>query len=298
MSKTRSEVEWEKFLINKTESTQKWNKRYLDVFLQDHNLTHEELFQLKLKGDRSPDPRDNNQVEKMINNSVINYMKNNKVKSSTARMIYYSVKNFLKSNGLRINEYYIDIPNVHHEGSKVASKEDILLIINASHTMYPEKIRALILFAKDSGLSVTEILNLKVKDYQNANLHKNHLEEEFLEFKPITRQKTGIIGYPHIGPESKEAIDRYLETRQDLKPDDPLFASANDTPLDDSSLRRTLIQTRESIPEIKRQITMHSLRKFHETYLEKSMPKNYIAKLQCKKINDTSSPYSNPQDLP
>ncbi|MCW4049288.1 MAG: hypothetical protein NWE89_06070 [Candidatus Bathyarchaeota archaeon] len=32
--------------------------------------------------------------------------------------------------------------------------------------------------------------------------------------------------------------------------------------------------------------------------MEKVMPKNYIAKLQCKKINDTTAAYSNPQDLP
>jgi site-specific recombinase XerD len=261
MKKTRSELEWDKFLINKAEATRKWNNRYLQVFLEHHDLTYEELFQLKLEGDRSPDPRDNNQFEKMINQSVTEFIKTNNVKASTARMIYYAVKNFLKANGLRLNEYYIDIPNVHHEGSKVASKEDIKLITESSHTMYPDKIRALILFAKDSGLSLSDILNFTVGEYKAATVHKNHLDEEFLEFQPIMRQKTGIMGYPHIGPEAKEAVDRYLETRKTLEPDDPLFTSANDTPLNDSSVRRTMIGTIESIPEIKRKISLHSLRK-------------------------------------
>lgn len=157
------------------------------------------------------------------------------------------------------------------------------------------------MFSKDSGLSCSDIVALDVGDVRRANKHYRN-GEEFWEFEPINRIKTGTVGYPHCGPEAVQAINAYLEKREYdgevLTDNSPLFVTRDGERLYDNSIRSYIWILRKEIPDLNRRLSLHSFRKFNETYLETVMNKNYIAKLQCKSIGDSTAPYSNPQDLP
>ena len=58
----------------------------------------------------------------------------------------------------------------------------------------------MILFMKDSGLSISDVCNFSLDDYRKATTRRNSIEEQFVVFNPINRIKTGTIGYRILGP--------------------------------------------------------------------------------------------------
>jgi len=89
------------------------------------------------------------------------------------------------------------------------------------------KARALIMFLKDSGVRVSDASTLNLKDYLEAKrIDQNG--EKFAVFKPLETRKTKAPAHIHLGPESINAIDAYVEEPRKWKPTDkdpeePLF---------------------------------------------------------------------------
>ena len=62
---------------------------------------------------------------------------------------------------------------------------------------------------KDSGLRISDMVNLDVSDYTGAREVFNEAGEMFKVFEPVRVVKTQTIAYVHIGPESIKDIDIY-----------------------------------------------------------------------------------------
>ncbi len=85
--------------------------------------------------------------------------------------------------------------------------------------------KACVLLMSSSGISRIDTVNLQIKDYLNA-CEANNLKDIDTETVPtwwLTRQKTGQSYYTFSSPESTQAIQNYLLTREDITPDKPLF---------------------------------------------------------------------------
>ena len=75
------------------------------------------------------------------------------------------------------------------------------------------KTRAQLMFLKDSGLRVSDLVALNVGDYIEAET----VGEDggiFKVFWPKETEKTSDPAYIHIGPEAVEALESYLEERR------------------------------------------------------------------------------------
>lgn len=93
---------------------------------------------------------------------------------------------------------------------------------------------ALILVLLDTGLRVSECARLKVRD---VNLTSG---EVFVEAWG-TGQKTKSR-HVYLGKSAKKALWRYLADREDLRPDEPLFASDIGRSMNRTSIRQLLVR--------------------------------------------------------
>ena len=300
--KSRSLTEWENSLSTLKENTRLNYVRYLDRFMNEHNLQHDEVFRLKLDSMKADDPRDNIVIEKMVNTSIHTAINVHGNAPSTAKLIAISVNEFLKANGMRLNWNVVKVPKYTAQGVRVITREQIIELLNYSICNYPFRNRALFLFLKDSGLAISDALAYNYGEYKKGIIHLNDINEKFIEFASVHRIKTGVLGYPHIGPEAITGLDNYVEKRisdgETLVDSSPLFVNSFGNRLTRDSIGAYMRRAVRNIPSIKRRVSLHSFRKFHETYLEPVMSKNCIMKLQLKMIHNSDSPYSNPQDLP
>ena len=296
MTKSRSLKEWESYILPLSKSTRESYNRNLNKFLEYFSISHEDLYQLKLKSTRSEDPRDGGEVEKMVNEVIHHEIEEKGNLPSTAKHIDISVNAFLVANGLSLKRSLIKTPRSTPLGVEKITKQEILDLIDYGNTNYPFRYRALFLFLKDSGLSISDVLRLNVENFRNAIKYYNDKNEIFLEFNPIRRKKTGEIGYPCIGPEAVNALNRYLEKREQEglsnKSSSPLFINNRGKRLSQTNVRLYIRTLRENIPSIKRRLGSHSFRKFHFSELvNDGMNTNIILKLQAKKLHGSDSAY-------
>jgi integrase len=152
------------------------------------------------------------------------------------------------------------------------------------------------MFAKDSGLRISDIGLLNVEDYLDAR-SSAHDGEIYKEFNPIVTKKTKAVAYSCIGPEAVNAVDLYLEERG-AKRGEPLFNDHRGKRIKDSALSELFRRFGKMLDNGNR-ISAHSFRKFNETMMESAgIPLNWIKRYQGRKVSDSTGPYSNPQDIP
>jgi len=158
------------------------------------------------------------------------------------------------------------------------------------------------MFLKDSGLIISDAAALNVGDYENAVINYNDTGEPFMEFEPIKTKKTGALSWVCVGPEAVKAVDAYLKERQSsgeaLTAKTPLFSMTDGRRVSKASFSNTFSRLSSKLGKEGRRISAHSLRKFHATILEASMPRSYVVRLQGKKVNDSMGPYELPEEIP
>lgn len=120
---------------------------------------------------------------------------------------YYSTKQATKS--IPINP------------DKLVDREILKLCINTSNPL----LRAIVLLMSSSGISRIDTLNLTIQDYLNATntTQLTNIPNDTIPTWTLTRQKTGQDYYTFSSPESTTAINAYLLTRTNIKPNEPLF---------------------------------------------------------------------------
>lgn len=112
---------------------------------------------------------------------------------------------------------------------------------NKTRSKRPSAVRdkAIILTMVDCGIRVGELCNLTIADYNRGRLHIQHGKGDKERFIPL-------------GKRCQKAIWRYLATRPDAKPKEPLFCSREVTALDRANVRRIVKQAgdRAGIPGV------------------------------------------------
>lgn len=283
----------------KAEGTRRIYRGNFKRFLGRWGLEAEGLFEMKMEDLRSPDPRDRKRVERMVKVQMAE-MSERGMAASTCRNLYKAVRSFFESQGLDFSLKSRDQPRGDYNGARLVLPDKIREMLDVTSWEFKKRNRAILLLIKDSGLRVGDVSSLDVGEYLGAQTEYNERGEPFKAFKPRRIQKTRSLGYIHIGPESIEALKKYLEERAEeapLREEDPLFLDRRGKRLSGKSITEMVLGVAKKL-ENSYKISANSLRDFHQTMLEAGMPKNWVAKLQGKKITDSSSPYSQPEALP
>lgn len=307
----KSEDVWSRKLATKSSGTQRTYTAMLDSFLERWGYTHESLFTEynKIQIDRLTgrgDPRDADKIETLLVTQM-NEMIDKGFSGSYARTLKNAVTFFFKSQGLTLKVDKEDVPSKDSRSRDTPTKEDLQRMLNMCGGMNELRNRALIMFLKDSGLRVSDVEPLDVKDY-HAALDSAAGCPGFAWFKDLKTKKKKIWAYPVIGPDATEALDAYLEDRR-AEADDPLFMgmsfdSSNPdrntwTVVGESRLTATsMVTTMRTLgSKVKgKRMSAHSLRGYHATQLRGArVPMEWIKRLQGKKLPSSDDPYYHPE---
>jgi len=93
--------------------------------------------------------------------------------------------------------------------------------------------QAIILMLLDTGLRVSELARLSIQDV--------NLENGEVFVKPFSTGRKTKSRVVFLGNSSLKAIWKYLSTRKDAKPTDPVFLSSTGVPMNKNSIRHFLV---------------------------------------------------------
>lgn len=272
---------WINELKGKSPKTKSEYLRYFSKFLDHLGVDAEELFAMQKDAIESEDLRD----ARIVALKLRNYLSamGSEWSPSTLRMVVKSVKSFMQANCIPFDFRPSDSPAVHYNGARTMTPKQLKFIYNCTNARNLRS-RSLIQLGKDSGLRASDISAMNVEDYLGAEtIIRNG--EVFKKFKPYKTIKTGLHAHPVIGPESIEAVDKYLNGR--VK--GPLFLDRKRGRMSVNAVKALLKRLCSNAGE---KLSSHSLRKYHRVRLESEMPPDWVRRLQGKQ----ASPYSNPQE--
>jgi integrase len=135
---------------------------------------------------------------------------------NTIKTYYHAIQSFFKRNYLPLELMRGDSPKAESvlEGCRAATKEDIRRMVEVSDP----RVRALILFAKDTGLSEADIVKLKIKD-----LGVEKVEDVFKLEPPVPlilrREKSRAPIITFVGQEALSALRTTLDIRMRGSPE-------------------------------------------------------------------------------
>jgi len=290
---------WMRKLSRKSPATVRSYTSHMKAFLESRGLTCEGLYALIVEGRENGEPRDQTEVEDLILD-YMDAMVGKGYAPATARMFLCAVRSFAKANKVDLRISPEDIPKGRGVGSRIVEAADIAEIYDKMpyHPAYPlnrGRNRGILLTLKDAGLRIGDVARLDVKDFEDADF-KEFGGEEFCEFDPIITQKLKVPATVILGPESIGAIREYLKKRG-ARRGEPLFTMDGGERVTGGAITSFFKRQKTKLDRGKR-VSAHSMRKFHQTMLEFRVPKNWVAKLQGRKIGDSTAAYSHPEDLP
>jgi integrase len=178
------------------------------------------------------DPLERNDVEEKVQ-SYMHELIDEGYKAGTAKQVYKSVRFFLKACGLKFELDREDKPRDVGEQTRLATTDDILEMWEFMGAEMRERNRALLMLLKDSGLRVSDAVNLDVEDWLKAE----NRESEYGRFKvflPKATQKTKEMSHVILGEESIDAVEKYLGARDS----GPLFLTRAE-PIADETAEET-----------------------------------------------------------
>lgn len=303
---------WLTKLQGKAEATRIAYVGHMKAFLEINNLGAEEFYQKIIYGleNRTGDDRDADPLNDMLQSYVTSLLEKG-LTPKTAKLFVTAVKSWIRANKLdkRI-QIEVDIPSWEPEGARLALHDEIKRMLDympftlndrQKSVLQQKRDRSIVTFLKDAGIRISDLCLLNVGDFKTAEIHETP-EGNFVVFDPIRTRKNKIFAYIHLGPESVEDLNLYLEERRaqcgPMKDEDPLYIEFKTGGRINTDVIGALF-TRIKRRLIRgRKVSAHSLRKFHFTMLERDIPKNWIGKLEGKKVRDSTGPYSQPEVLP
>ena len=288
---SKSKAIWEEDLGEASPKTAYIYTKIFDEFLEWAGLDHETLFTMHFEALKSDDPRDRQNVWRLVK-SFRDYMVEERgLSTAYSAQIRSAVTRFMGANGL---EFVVikDRFKIINEGQDRATKKHIQAMSMA--TSEPRN-RALLMTLKDSGLRVSDVVQLNVGDVRNG--------DDFVLVR-VAQVKTKNMAKPCLGPDALESIHEWLKSRERrggaFTDESPLFTDTEGSGkfvhrLDKGGVSRIIrwMALQSSLENI----SAHSLRKYHQTRLEASnISDAWIALLQGRKIRDSRGAYSLPTD--
>lgn len=155
-----------------------------------------------------------------------------------------------------------DRPTGDAIGSRIPEKAELVKLVNTAKS---RRHRAIILFLKDSGLRLSDVVMLRWRDIQDFG-------DGFFGFKLIT-QKRGVKALSFVGPETTEALNQLPRKKTRIFPVNTTYLSAALSEL-----------VREA--GLAEGLTAHGLRKYFNTELEAArVPKEYRYVMMGKRVS-------------
>lgn len=306
----RSWEEWEFELKGKAIGTQKNSLRGIKKFLDHYDLTTEELFEMHRVNLKSDDPRDGKKVPKMAVRLVHEYIDNRGLRPSSAMNILNSVRSFFKANMLPfvVNG---NLPDLDKRGKERMTREQIKMLLDATGS-YRNK--SIITMAKDTGLRCCDIAEIRVK-------HILPIIEERKDFHTFTikQQKTKLNASPVCGKDAVKYLRLWWKDRAkynlSVDPEAYLYCMVETVagyvrtsgkavsevkagdPLRPQAISNMVYNLIRKAGLDKKNISAHSLRKFHETALQAGrVPDPWIDKTTGRKTPGSKGVYTKPSE--
>lgn len=137
---------------------------------------------------------------------------------------WFGVKKWLVANRVNGIDYkYISRPKVaSYIKDRIPTKDELRLILSNKVSL---RDKVFFMVALSSGLRIGALATLKVKDYEAIE----DLGMITVEGGPNRKLANGKTFFTFITSETRSVLENYLKTRENLSPDDPLFAKDNGT---------------------------------------------------------------------
>jgi integrase len=229
-----------------------------------------------------------------ILNGYAGYLRNCNISALTLKQRIVTVKNFFEYYDVDISprrfKLKIKLPRIVRKKKTALSKEDIVEILNTCDNI---RLRVYVILLAATGMRATEALSIRIKDIDfNSNPAKLFVRGEFTKTKvdrtiflteELTQQLKSWLGYKHrtrrVCYQDKQNGKTITEYRTpDKKDTDLVFAVYQDRNMPNPdqlyydlsrSFARTLDRLgkgdREDANQRRRQITLHSFRRFVKT---------------------------------
>ena len=287
---------WMSELSNKSDATREKYDLYFHRFTDWLGETSSQILENRKADLKLEDIVSQRRYESKLKAYVAFLSKSGK-STSTQQVVYAAVSSFFEMNYMPLRMRKGDYPSGDNLGYRAATRDDILQLLEADDD---PRLRAMVLFLKDSGLRVSDLVGLTYGDV------RKHLEagEEFIPINLITK-KNSIATKTAIGPEAVQALRLYLDHRREgteeispevLKDDAPLFrARTKDVRFLNRSSVSSAMNYLVSRAGLSGDISAHSFRKFTETRLEAAgVHGNWIDQLLGHRLPGTRQNYSRP----
>jgi len=262
MSKIDSYKYWVDQLEGTSAATKELYTIYFKKFCEFTGLTPDQLIELQRKAmEGNGDPRENQIVE----NKVRAWLASERVNKSNAtrRAMLTAVRSFFILNQHPLKLLRRDSPQGESEGSRIPEKDEVIRMADAAKWKY----RAAVMFLKDSGLRISDVVRVKWEDFKDMG-------EGFWHFNIMT-QKKQVQACAFIGPETTRLLEQF-KTKTGR-----VFKTAKDHMGDEVNA----LTQRASLEGV----TAHGLRKYFVTSMESArVPEQYYLHMMGKK----SSVYS------
>jgi integrase len=194
--------------VNNLKRFCEWAKKTPDELIEDRKA---EL--------KSEDQRERHKAELRLK-EYLGFLEGEGKSPNTRKNYFASVRNFYKRNYYELTFFRGDGPlnETVTEGCRAAGKNDLRSMIEVSNP----RIRALLLFLKDTGLAEADTAKLKLKDISVIESGEvrplKDVAELFLLNPPVPiivkRQKTKRLTITFMGKESLDSVRTSLKLRQ------------------------------------------------------------------------------------
>jgi len=192
-----------------------WRRKVYD-FCEWLSKTPNELIEQRKLDLKSDDETVKRKIERDVKRYLGYLEEERKLAPNTIRASLTAIKSFFQRNYVSLELFPRSAPRLRtvRKGTKSATKEDIRAMVEVSKP----RTRALILFLKDTGLGISDVAKLKLR-----NLGVNEVSEIFTLETPIAittnRKKTGEKVITFLGREGFEALKTTLRIRQRGSPE-------------------------------------------------------------------------------
>jgi integrase len=252
----------------------------------------------------NPDKKIRRQFESELNAFIA--LKNKEgYKVATLQVMWASIRSFFEIHYIPLLMRKGDYPKGDSDGVKRATDEAIKKAL-ANKTKFSFQSYPLIMFAKDSGLRISDIVALDCRDIPKQ-IAKGICP---IQINVIT-EKTNLLAKIFIGKEAIEALKEYFKKREagtikwhkcvppeKITPTSPLFKKWSAGKVQRMNrisashvIRNAFVYVGEN------HMSAHSLRKRLQTKLEKGgMPTNWVDQVLGHKLINSRDAYSLPTD--
>ena len=305
---------YEDFLEGKAIKTQYNYIRFFVWFLDWLGIDAEGLYKQYLEMVGDDDSRKRKRMSRLVVNFLNWLMETKGLKSGSAEVALAAIKGFFNANELQLKVTW-KIPDDGEEITSISQGQQ-RKCLNATGSY---KLKAFILFARDSGLRTGDITNLPIRVVR-AVLDDLSIKYHTFECRV---KKTGKMAYPVIGPECIEALRTWMAYRVNTlgisaEDGDPLFCAEKNTKgytdnlgryvgatvkgdwLNESTMGTTFGHLVEKaglkpLPGETKLPSIHSFRKYHQTTLEYAgILTGWVNKMTGRKGEGTGGTYRKP----